>query len=161
MKKLPRSVTVASLRLLLEKLFRVKGRAQSLFLRAPGDPLPEPLGDDNDQRPLSFFGVQARVLPDWRSLVDRTGRHTRGFGEGCVRRPPLALAPRRCRLGQSASLSDAKDRVCVSQHVGCRLLWHHTTGATGLLRPLTSRSAGVICWRCVSMVLDLPGCRWI
>ncbi|MEW5305643.1 MAG: hypothetical protein WDW36_008170 [Sanguina aurantia] len=57
-KKLPRSVTVASLRLLLEKLFRVKGRAQSLFLRAPGDPLPEPLGDDNDQRPLSFFGVQ-------------------------------------------------------------------------------------------------------
>lgn len=61
MKKLPRSVTVASLRLLLEKLFKVKGRAQSLFLRAPGDPLPEPLGDDNDGRPLSFFGVQARV----------------------------------------------------------------------------------------------------
>lgn len=57
-KKLPRSVTIASLRLLLEKLFKVKGRAQSLFLRAPGDPLPEALAVDDDERPLSFFGVQ-------------------------------------------------------------------------------------------------------
>ncbi len=30
----------------------------ALFLRGPGDPLPEEISAEEDDRPLAFFGVQ-------------------------------------------------------------------------------------------------------
>ncbi|KXZ50051.1 hypothetical protein GPECTOR_18g31 [Gonium pectorale] len=58
-KKLPRSTTVAALRMLCEKLFKVPSARMSLFLRAPGEPLPEDIGGgDCEDRGLGFFGVQ-------------------------------------------------------------------------------------------------------
>ncbi|KAG2487033.1 hypothetical protein HYH03_014279 [Edaphochlamys debaryana] len=59
-KKLPRGTTVAALRGLCEKLFKVKADCMALFLRAPGDPLPEELGGaaGGEDRTLGFFGVQ-------------------------------------------------------------------------------------------------------
>ncbi|KAG2428537.1 hypothetical protein HYH02_014341 [Chlamydomonas schloesseri] len=71
-KRLPRSTTVSALRLLCEKLFKVKADCMALFLRSPGDPIPEDIGGgaagggQQDDRPLSFFGVQdgTEVLVD-------------------------------------------------------------------------------------------------
>lgn len=68
-KKLPRSTTIAALRLLCERLFKVPADRMALFLRAPGEPLPEAVGgqgQDDSDRPLSFFGVQdgSEVLVD-------------------------------------------------------------------------------------------------
>ncbi|GFR48709.1 hypothetical protein Agub_g10665 [Astrephomene gubernaculifera] len=66
-KKLPRTTTVSALRLLCERLFKVPADRMALFLRAPGDPLPEDLGGSElEDRPLAFFGVQAgyEVLVD-------------------------------------------------------------------------------------------------
>ena len=56
-KKLPRSITMGALRLLCEKLFRVKTAQMALFMRAPGEPVPEDMSADDD-KPLSTFGVQ-------------------------------------------------------------------------------------------------------
>lgn len=57
-KKLPRGTQLGSLRLLCEKLFKVKARQQALFLRAPGDPLPENISSEEDVRTLGELGVQ-------------------------------------------------------------------------------------------------------
>jgi hypothetical protein len=58
-KKLPRSTTLGALRLLCEKLFKVKAGQQALYLRAPGDPLPEDLTCEEDSSTLGELGVQA------------------------------------------------------------------------------------------------------
>ncbi|GLC39842.1 hypothetical protein PLESTB_001293600 [Pleodorina starrii] len=66
-KKLPRSTTVSALRLLCERLFKVQSGSMALFLRAPGDPLPEDIGgEEMGDRTLGFFGVQdgSEVLID-------------------------------------------------------------------------------------------------
>ncbi|GIL78417.1 hypothetical protein Vretifemale_7882 [Volvox reticuliferus] len=58
-KKLPKSTTVSALRLLCERLFKVKSQEMALFLRAPGDPMPEDIGaEDLQDRTLGFFGAQ-------------------------------------------------------------------------------------------------------
>jgi hypothetical protein len=57
-KKLPRSTTLGAVRLLCEKLFKVKAGQQALYLRAPGDPLPEDITCEEDSRTLGELGVQ-------------------------------------------------------------------------------------------------------
>lgn len=59
-KKLPRSTTLGALRLLCEKLFKVKAGQQALFMRAPGDPLPEDISCEEDSRTLGELGMQVR-----------------------------------------------------------------------------------------------------
>lgn len=59
-KKLPLSTTLGALRLLCDKLFKVRVGRQAVFLRSPGDPLPEELGVDEDGRTLQALGVQVR-----------------------------------------------------------------------------------------------------
>lgn len=46
----------------------------ALFLRAPGEPLPEAVGgqgQDDSDRPLSFFGVQVGGCVGWRAPTER------------------------------------------------------------------------------------------
>lgn len=65
-KKLPRSTTLAALKALCEKLFKVKAGRQALFVRVPGEPLPEPLTDELGTRSISAAGV----LDGYEILID-------------------------------------------------------------------------------------------
>ncbi|GAX83880.1 hypothetical protein CEUSTIGMA_g11305.t1 [Chlamydomonas eustigma] len=64
-KKVPLSINIAALKLLCVKLFQVKAGQVTLFLRRPGDPVPEDMGSD-EERPLSVLGIQdgCEVLVD-------------------------------------------------------------------------------------------------
>lgn len=59
-KRLPRSTNLGALRSLCEKLFKVKLGAMALYVKAPGDPVPEEMGDD-DSTALSYWAVQVRA----------------------------------------------------------------------------------------------------
>ncbi len=53
------SMTIGNLRVLAERLFKLKAAQQALQLRLPGDELLRSLGTD-DTQPVSFFGVEVR-----------------------------------------------------------------------------------------------------
>lgn len=54
-KRMPRTLTVARLKQLCERLFHVPASRMALFVRRPGTPMPEPLVDE--QRDLYWLGV--------------------------------------------------------------------------------------------------------
>ena len=54
-KRLPRTTTVAALKQLCHRLFRVPAQRMALFVRRPGAPLPEALAEE--QRDLHWLGV--------------------------------------------------------------------------------------------------------
>ena len=56
------SITVGALKQLCERLFRMPVVRQALFVAAPGDPLPDSIGEDDSQN-LSFFNVQVGLGP--------------------------------------------------------------------------------------------------
>ena len=53
-------MTIGNLRVLAERLFKIRAAHQALLLRLPGDDQPRSLGKDNTQ-PLSFFEVEVRL----------------------------------------------------------------------------------------------------
>lgn len=53
------SMTIGNLRVLAERLFRIRAGHQALRLRLPGEIQPRSLGKD-DTQPLSFFEVEVR-----------------------------------------------------------------------------------------------------
>ncbi len=53
------SMSIGNLRVLAERLFKLKAAQQALLLRLAGDALLRSLGTD-DTQPLSFFGVEVR-----------------------------------------------------------------------------------------------------
>ena len=62
-RKIPGSTTVGKLKLLCEKLFKVRANAQRLFHEEPGAPIPEKLEpDDYDVAYLEAVRDGARVL---------------------------------------------------------------------------------------------------
>jgi len=54
-KKLPGSLTVGKLKLLLERMFKIPAAKQSLFVKAAEGPVPEALTEDNES--LAYMGV--------------------------------------------------------------------------------------------------------
>jgi len=64
-KKLPARLTVGQLRVMCAKLFNVQPARMSLFVRAPGNPVPEPV-EEPDISTLASMGV----APGWEVLVD-------------------------------------------------------------------------------------------
>jgi hypothetical protein len=64
-KKLPKSITIGSIKLLCEKLFKVKVDQMTLLLRVPGEPFPEDIGAQ-EEATLGAFNLQegAEVLVD-------------------------------------------------------------------------------------------------
>ena len=52
-------MTIGNMRVLAERLFRLKAAHQALLLRLPGDKRLRSLGRD-DTQPLSFFEVEVR-----------------------------------------------------------------------------------------------------
>ena len=54
-KRVPRTLTVARLKQLCDRLFRVPAARMALFVRRPGAPMPEPLTEE--QRDLYWLGV--------------------------------------------------------------------------------------------------------
>lgn len=59
-KKLPKSITIGAIKLLCEKLFKVKVAHMTLLLRVPGEPFPEDIGSQEDAT-LSAFNLQEGV----------------------------------------------------------------------------------------------------
>jgi hypothetical protein len=56
-KKLPRSITIGQMKMLCEKLFKVKAGAMLVFMRAPDDPHPEDVTSEDDKA-LGALGLQ-------------------------------------------------------------------------------------------------------
>ncbi|KAG1669876.1 hypothetical protein FOA52_012465 [Chlamydomonas sp. UWO 241] len=56
-KKLPRSITIGQMKMLCEKLFKVKAGAMLVFMRSPDDPHPEDVTSEDDKS-LGSLGLQ-------------------------------------------------------------------------------------------------------
>ncbi|KAJ9518795.1 hypothetical protein QJQ45_026091, partial [Haematococcus lacustris] len=80
-KKLPRGTALAALKLVCEKLFKVRVAQQRLFVKAPGDPVPEEVAADDDSRTLAHLGVQ----DGWEVLVDEVDPQVQALAMAAAR----------------------------------------------------------------------------
>lgn len=64
-KKVPRSTAMSALKLLCEKLFKVKANQQALFIARPGEPMPEEIGEHVCTQSVRMGRVRLSVLA-WR-----------------------------------------------------------------------------------------------
>ncbi len=74
-KKLPRNTTVAALKLLCERLFKVKADRQALLLADPDTGAVEDIAQD-DTRELAFYNIQVCQQLPCRTPIKASGHCT-------------------------------------------------------------------------------------
>mmetsp|Transcript_20879 Transcript_20879/g.37335 ORF Transcript_20879/g.37335 Transcript_20879/m.37335 type:complete len:593 (-) Transcript_20879:688-2466(-) len=67
-KRLPRGMTLSALKMLCEKLFKVRVSKQIIYLKDPNVPLPDRIPESEDQNSLAYLGVQ----DNFEILVDES-----------------------------------------------------------------------------------------
>ena len=120
-------MTIGNMKVLAERLFKLKAARQALLLRLPGDELLRSLGTD-DTQPLSFFGVEVRqnfsMLVRWllfAMLASLGGKlpfmpGDTGPSTTCLRHCPRRGASSCCRTDQRSSYPQRMLRLVRRRH---------------------------------------------